>query len=456
MSRQQALVSSYIVKKGQIEQFGYKITLQKRTNNSATETGFTSYVRTFKMYESLFSKFMYVEGLIVDGGGIIQRLGVQPGDILRFEIFKDASDTIEDKISKDFVIEQLGGQLRNEGQKSSKYTFRAISNIGFKNLTNVVKKSYRGKPSEIVKSISTEFLKPAPNELLANNFTSTFGSLVYNVNNKPPFAAIEDISKHCIAEDDDKKGNFFFYEDRNGIYFRPLADIVQSANAFIYTFTPEKNRSQTSASNDYFRIQEFTHHESTDQRKKLLSGTLKNKTLTFDFVRRTIEETTFDIRSEPDKTLLLGKNLLMDEEEMSTFIGDINSDQRETNEEPNLFIRCSGVAYDNTNEYLGAIHGLAKAQKGLLNQTAISVVLLGNPKIKPGDIIDIKINQASGEPKEDSDFVLSGKFLVGSCAHSITDVEKYITICDVFKDGYERSIEDYRKDINSHFIKQRA
>jgi len=456
MSQTQSLVQSFVVKKGQIEQFGYKITLIKRTNNSDTETGLTTYARTFRIYESLFSKFMYVEGLFVDGGNIIQRLGIQPGDILRFDIFKDPSDTIDDKISKEFVVEQIGGQIRNEGQKSSKYTFRAVSKIGFKSLTNVVKKSYRGRASDIVKNMCEEFLTPTPDQIQPENFANTFGALTYTISSKPPFAAIEEISKHCISENDDKKGNYFFYETRDKIYFKPLADIVASGNSFNYIFSPEKNRNQTSASNDYFRIQEFVHHESTDQRKKIMMGSLKNKTVVFDFVRRTIEETTFDIRNETKNVLLLGQNLLMDKEEMTNFVGDVNNDQRETNEEPSLFIRCSGVAYDNTNEYIGSITSLAIAQKALLNQTVMTVVLLGNPRLKPGDIINIKINQAAGEPREESDFFISGKFLVGSCVHAITDVEKYVTICDLFKDGYERSIEDYRKDINSQFIKERA
>ena len=180
---------------------------------------------------------------------------------------------------------------------------------------------------------------------------------------------------------------------------------------------------------------------------------MKNKTLTFNFISRRVDEQVFNLKEEYKDIIQLGPHLLMDEEEIDNYVGD---DKRFTDEEQSVFIRCSDEAYDRTQDFIGSARSVRDAQKSLMNQTVMTVTLHGNPKIRPGDIIDVTINQASGQDRVEKDFVLSGRFLVGSCAHSVTDVQSYITICDLFKDGYERSIADYRRDINSHFVKPRA
>lgn len=444
------LTTSFFLKKGQIDQFGYKITLIKNTNNSSTVVGLTTYVRHFKLFESIFSKFMYVEGLLVDGGGIVQRMGIQPGDIMLIDLYKDPSDTEDLKISKEFIIEQIGGQARTDGNKVTRYPFRAVSKIGFEGLKNKVKKSFNGPADKVVAKISDYYLKAEPK--LTKNFTSTFGDIKYIASSATPFDTIENISKQCISASNPKDGNFFFYETRDSLVFRSLRDIVASGNTYPYILAVNKNRSETSLANDYFRIQDFTHHESTDQRAKIQQGALKNKTVLFDFISRKVTETTFDVKRDYRDVLLMGDNLAMDDEEIGNYVDD---DKRSTDEEQSLFIRCSNESYDQPQDYIGSIKSYAQAQRALMNQTVLTVTIHGNPRLKPGDTIELEMNQSSAEYKQEKDIFLTGKFLVGSCAHSVTDADRYVTICDIFKDGYERSINDYRKDINNHFIKPR-
>lgn len=446
-----SLATSFFLNKGKVDQFGYKIIFKKRTNKSSTETGFATYVRHFRMYESIFSKFMYVEGLIVDGGGMVQRLGIQPGDIMEIDIYKDPSDPLELKISKEFVIEQLGGEDRSEGQKSTRYTFRAVSKVGYEGLKNKVKKYFKNTSTDIVKSIAVDYLRVEPGQI--KTFTDTFGDVSYVAPSISPLEAIEHIAAHSISKANPNDTSFFFYETRDGVYFQSLENIVKSANAFPYIFAVTKNRDEQSASNDYFRVQEFTHYNVTDQRRNVVNGLLKNKTIVFNPIERTINETIFNLKEEFRDIIQLGPNLLMDEEEIDNYVGD---EERFTDEEQSVYVRCSDESYDKPQDYISSARPVRQAQKFLMNQTVLTVTIHGNPRLKPGDIIDLSINQSSAEPKQEKDMFLNGKFLVGSCVHSITDAQKYITICDLFKDGYERSITEYRKDVNSHFVRPRA
>lgn len=119
-----------------------------------------------------------------------------------------------------------------------------------------------------------------------------------------------------------------------------------------------------------------------------------------------------------------------------------------------MFLRCSQKSYkdsekDSTEEFLSKIRPYSVGQMGLLNQTRLTISVLGNPKILPGDVIEIEMAQASGDSTiEEKDFVLGGKFLVGTVVHAITDSDDYSLIIDLYKDSYERNIS-FRKDINS-------
>lgn len=447
------VATSAIIKKEQIDQFAYKITLVKRTNGVNTEIGFNTYVRHFKLFESIFSKFTYIEGLILDGMNVAQRFGIQPGDVFRVDIYKDPSDVApHERISKDFIIQDLGGQERSEGNKAAKYAFRAISESGHRGLKTKVKRSYRGKGSAIVNIIAGQYVtKGTLNPAMRWESIGSYGVIKYVVPSLTPFEAIENISKHCISASNPKDGNYFFYEVRDTVYFKPLKAIVAHANNHKYALSADKNRApDNQAANDYFRVIEFQHHQSTDQQKFLQSGTLLNKVTTFDFITRKITDKKFGLLGMKQDILLMGDYLLMDNQEVNHFIPG----NKETDEQTNLFIRCSSESYkdskeDKTVETLTKARPYAQAQKGLMNQTVLTISVLGNPRIKPGDTIQLEMAQPSGDVVQEKDFVLSGKFFVGSCAHSITDMDDYTTIIELFKDGYERDITQYRKDINS-------
>ena len=449
------IATSALIKGEQIDQFGYKITLVKRTNGVSTEVGFNTYVRHFKIFESLFSKFTYIEGLILDGMNVTQRFGIQPGDLFRVDIFKDPSDIApHERIQKDFVIEHLGGQERSTGNKAAKFTFRAVSETGHRGLKNKVKKSFRGKGSAIVSAIRSQYLDPT----MKMESIGSFGNMRCVIPSLTPFEAIENISKQCMSGSNPTDGNYFFYEVRDTVYFKPLKAIVAAANNHKYVLAADKNRApDLQAANDYFRIIEFQHHESTDQRNYLQNGTLSNKVLTFDFITREIKTTGFSILALKEDILLMGQHLLMDSQEVDHFV--TKQGQPGTDEVTSLFVRCSNRSYlekpkdENTifcsEEFIEKVRPFAQAQRGLMNQTVLTISILGNPRIKPGDTVEIEMAQASGDFVDEKDFVLHGKFLVGSSAHSITDMDNYTTILELFKDGYERDISVYRKDINN-------
>lgn len=453
MTAQDVVGQPFIINNKQVDQFGYKALLIKNTNNSKAQFNFTTYLQRFSLFEGMFSKFMYVEGQIFDGATFVKTVGIQAGDIIKIDLFKQPEDSLDNIISGEFYIESVSGSTKLVSGKGEIFTFRAVSKIGFMALKSKIKRSFNGKASEIIQQICDKFFDLEPGKVSANNIEETFGVLNISASSLHPFDVIERINSQAVSPAN-KAGdnNFFFYETRQGVVYKSLRKIVQDANTFNYIIPADKNRSEESKDQDYFRILEIEVKTTDNQGQKVKEGVLENQTLTFDFILRKIEKKTFKLKDNFKDILLMGENLKFDMDEIDNLVGD---EQRTTDEEQNVFPRCSSKSYDQQEDFISLKRGPSQAQYQLMNQTVISCRVLGNPKIKPGDIIELKAAQANPSDIEQRDPFLNGKFLVGSVKHVVIDAGTYETVVDLFKDGYELDISNFRRDTNSNLVKQR-
>lgn len=450
MTDSAVIAQSFLVNNKQVDQFGYRALLIKNTNNSKAQFGFTTYLQRFTMFEGMFSKFMYCEGQVYDGASFIQKVGLQAGDILRITLFKDPDDSENDTVTNDFYIESLSAGTRLVGGKGEIFTFRAVSKIGVVGLRTKIKRSFTGKASDIINNLCEKFFEIEPNKVNPNNIEETFGELSISASSMNPFDFIERLNAHAVSASN-KAGdnNFFFYETRDGVVYKSLRKIISDANTFNYIVPVDKNRDQKSAANDYFRIEEYQVKNFNDQRAKVEHGVLQNQTLTFDFISRNIEKKSFELKDSYKDILLLGNNLAFDTEEIDHLVG---KQETVTDDDQHIFTRCSSKCYDQPEDFITLKKGPSQAQYVLMNQTVVSCRILGNPKLKPGDIVNIKAAQPNTSEQKEYDIFLTGNFLVGSVKHIVMDAASYETVIDLFKDGYEFDISNYRKDTNSNFI----
>ena len=289
-----------------------------------------------------------------------------------------------------------------------------------------------------------------PGKVDPKNVEETFGSLNVSASSLEPFQVIERVNSQAVSPANGAgDNNFFFYETREGVIYKSLRKIIQDANTFNYIVPADKNRNQESEEKDYQRLLEFQVKAMDDQRQKMIEGVLENQTLTFDFISRKIEKKSFKLKDNYRDILLLGDNLAFDMDEIDNLIGDNN---RVTDEEQHVFPRCSNKSYDQQEDFISLKRGPSQAQYHLMNQMVISCRVLGNPKIKPGDVIDLKAAQPDATDQEQRDPFLTGKFLVGSAKHVVIDAGTYETVLDLFKDGYEFDISNFRRDTNSNLI----
>ena len=312
MTAQDVVGQPFIINNKQVDQFGYKALLIKNTNNSKAQFNFTTYLQRFSLFEGMFSKFMYVEGQIFDGATFVKTVGLQAGDIIKIDLFKQPEDSLDDIISGEFYIESVSGSTKLVSGKGEIFTFRAVSKIGFMALKSKIKRSFNGKASEIIQQICDKFFDLEPGKVSANNIEETFGVLNISASSLQPFDVIERINSQAVSPAN-KAGdnNFFFYETRQGVVYKSLRKIVQDANTFNYIIPADKNRSEESKDQDYFRILEFEVKTTDNESQKVEEGVLENQTLTFDFISRKIEKKTFKLfKSEETNLPVLAKSII--------------------------------------------------------------------------------------------------------------------------------------------------
>lgn len=446
------LAQSFVVNSTQVDQFGYRVLLIKNTNNSKSEFGFTTYLQKFTIYEGMFSKFMYCEGQIFDGASFLQKVGLQAGDCLRISLYKDTSDVEGDMITNDYFIDSLGAGTRLVGGKGETFTFRAVSKIGTAGLRSKLKRSFNGKASDIIQFICNKIFELEPGKVKPENIEETSGSLSLIASSVTPFEFIESVNSQAISSANKAKdNNFFFYETRDGVVYKSLRKIVKDSKSYKYVVPVDKNRNPESQAKDYYRILEYQVKTFNDQRAKVEQGVMENQTLTFDFISRKITKQSFKLKNSYKDILLLGDNLAFDVDEIDNLVGE----NTVTDDEQNILPRCSNRSYDQPEDFISIKRGPTQAQYFLMNQTILSCRILGNPKLKPGDTINIEASQPSASADREMDAFLSGNFLITSLRHIVMDAGSYETIVDLFKDGYEFDISNYRKDTNSNLINQR-
>lgn len=434
----------------QTDQFGYSITLKKRTNGSSAIYGFNTYMRDFTIYESLLSKMMYLEGTIYDGGGFIERAGVQSGDIISVVLHKDEKDSADQKIIKDFYVQYLSNGQRNLNSKGKTYKVQAISKAGYQDTKTKIQKSFSGKCSDLTRAVCKDYLLLDSKDYPAKNFEATVGQINLIGSSLSPFGIIDQLSTFALSTFKTKDSNFLFYETRDGVYFKSLRTISQSGNNFTYTVTVDKNRDDDK-NVDYFRVMEYDQHGTNDNLRKIREGALENEIVSYDFVSRRIVKRSFDLKKQYRDILLMGPNLAIDTDE----IDNANTRDRKTDVKHDIFFRCSDTSYDKLVDPISEKYNTTRAQSEMINQTKITIMVLGNPFIKPGDTITLNVRQMSGNPDpNENDLYLNGKFLVVSSKHFVQGAAGYVSIFDLFKDGYELNVSKYRRDNNAHFIKR--
>jgi hypothetical protein len=239
---------------------------------------------------------------------------------------------------------------------------------------------------------------------------------------------------HSISEEGGEDASlYFFYEDRDGFKFKTLNKIITDANTHPYVVSVDKN---VDGAVDLQKIQHFSQLKAGSQSERMDAGMYENEIVEFDPMSRSINNKLWKFKDASDGIQLLGSSSVVDK--TNNLKQWVNGTESKVRGLSNLVkFRVNDEAYDATNNY-GRKFGAMVAQKSMFNQIIYSIQIFGTTNIKAGDILDITAPSLSMQGDAPSlDFSLQGKFLVGDVRHRVVGGEHYMTILNIFKDGYE-------------------
>lgn len=412
---------------GQPDAFGYQIAFVKKPAEGDEKSySATQYVTEFNVYESLFAKGLCLTLGVFDGGGLMETLALQPGDMVDLTLFKDEDS---EKLVKRFVILNIGNISRAPNSQAKTYTVSAMTMPAFLNKKKTVYRGFKGKHSDMVTTICKDYLEMEEVEVEA-----TYGDFTVVAPGKAPFKLLSQIMLHSISEEGGESASlYFFYEDRDGFKFKTLNKIVADANVHSYTLSVDKNVDGVS---DLTKIQHFSQLKAGSQSERMAAGMYENEVVEFDPISRSISSTLWKFKEAGEPLQLLGKNAVVDKvNNLAQWTSDVESKVRGL---ANMVkFRVNDEAFEGTNNY-GRKFGAMVAQKAMFNQIIYAIQIFGTTNIKAGDVLDITAPSMSMQNDAPQlDFSLQGKFLVGDVRHRVVGGENFVTILNIFKDGFE-------------------
>lgn len=411
----------------QPDSFGYQVAFVKtKADGQEAVYSATQYATEINVFESLFAKGCCLTMGVFDGGGLMETIALQPGDAVDVTLMKDEDSA---KVVKRFIILNIGNVNRAGNSSAKTYQISAITLPAFLNKKQTVYRGFKGKHADMVSIICREYLQLSEVEI-----EQTYGDFTLVSPGKAPFRLLSQIMQHAISSTYGEDGSlFFFYEDRDGFKFKTLNKIVADAKVHNYQVSVDKNVDGVA---DLSKIQAFQQLKAGSQAERISAGMYENEVVEFNHVDRSISNTLWKFKEAGDRISVLAPSPVFDR---------INNLAQWTNEAESKIrglsnlvkFRSSDEAYDGVNN-LGRKYGSMMAQKAAFNQIIYAVQIFGNTDIKAGDVLDItapamKMQSDSGE----LDFSLQGRFLVGDVRHRMTNGEQFVTVLNLFKDGYE-------------------
>lgn len=405
-----------------IDAFAYSVVLVK--NGSGMRHDITSMVEEFNLFSSLNAMAMQSMFSISDGAGAVQRLGMQPGDGIETTVVKDINSS---KITNRYVILGIDKAQRLQNSKVRVYQITALSPAAHYNKTATVNQSYKGTFSDVIKTISSKFLK-------IDNLDAeeTVGQRTLLMPGKSPFKLINWMAMHAVSSENGPNSLFFFFENHKGFHFKSLRRILKDANTMVYSVGVDINRDDDPKM-FYYRIQDFHHNRIGDHADRLEGGIFENELMQFNVQNQTITSKKFRYKDSYQDVQAIGTKSIVDLKH-NYDPWTTPADTKAKGSRNFLMTRSDESAYGQQNTIEQKFNNTIASAR-LFNQISFSFVFLGNPSLNVGDILDVQAPSLTGETTPSLDPLMTGKFLVSNLRHRIWGAENFVTIVDCFSDG---------------------
>lgn len=399
-------------------------------------------------YENILQATISVHINLKDGVNLKTDLPINGGEYLKLQF----SDSFEDSVQIRFDDEEnplrvykVEGRSRHR-DRMEKYTILCAPDHLLKQQYMTIDRSYVRQPaSAIAYSIIGSSFNYEITEL-----DETEGLHTHTFARTTPFQAINQVISECQSKENGSSC-FFFFQTNDGYNLRDLDNMlsqqvrrVEIDGVFqdvIYNYISGETKADDQFAGS--RILDYKEPVSFDLLDGIMDGQYGIKTSYFDPIRKRMDEdsylheTDFETGKHSNPKPLISTNISQEfgaqpsiEKYMVSNYSSIFSDYI-TSRDP--VIRNSFKRKQNFASQKASVLARIKNNK-------INVVVHGDSRIMAGQTMRINIPTSGVKPKseEQLDKFVSGKYLIVSTHHNITDSD-YKTVLTVVKDSNLKS-----------------
>lgn len=367
-------------------------------------------VLTIQVFEDMLSPFMSGSIILNDGVALPSNLKLVGQEILRLKL---KTPTIDKKnyIQGDFYIYKLDNYAL-ASDTVSVYTLHFISIEAIVDINATISKAYRGKCSEIIQNIFSEFkskkklnIEQTPN---ATSYISNFWS---------PTENIRYVARRALNQKNNP--NMIFFENRNGFNFVSFDTLATQEvsqyfvkDNFVREILPN-GIARRNIDDEYKRINALKIDNVFDYIDMTNKGAFTSKIISNDIVTKKYSVENYDIKTEwgsrehSNKFPLFSNALLSSTSKIYT----------------------ANKQYGTYNGFPDATDSKYKQKRSAslaqLSSNRITIEVFGRTDYTVGQLVDVTIYKTAPARVDDSakdliDGMLSGKYIISAIHHSIT------------------------------------
>ena len=268
-------------------------------------------------YEDIFTNGIFGNILINDSFSYHNKLSWCGDEFLVLRFTKSFYETTDptNTVKGIFRVYKPDNRYLSNPQNEN-YTIHFCSEEVFLSQRIIVGKTYKNKKiSDIVVDICLNYLKIPADKLGAtgngsySNIEETFDKVDITINNMTPMQAISWLCTQAVSNKIGLEGGatYLFWRNKKGWFFKSIMSILNDVKGNIYPETsvfPPKTyywygvKNVSDAGGDQENVLQILSYEienTHDSVERTHRGMFNNKLISIDYLRRTHEETTFEI-----------------------------------------------------------------------------------------------------------------------------------------------------------------
>jgi hypothetical protein len=440
------------------------ISLSIRTSDGSDPVDIKPLFVELNYYEDIFSSVTCGDVVISDAQGMIEKLGLNGNEYIKFTLAKDVDtpDDPQSTIDKQFRIYKIGGRQKGTVEAAENYILYFASDEMLINSQYRISKSYPYMSiKDMVTDILQNYLQVADARFDPDRLEETDGSYNFIIPNLKPFEAINWLMQYARPADTTSIGNdMIFFEDSDSYVMASLQTLFTQPSIGTFKYEP-KNMHPTdyvdSSSNDLnrfmFNIDQYEIVTSFDTMHGVNSGTMANQLMALNPLTQSYNVHTFSysdysttakslnpINSDGTGSLPIVNNLQNRNGDSITQTAQANFKLAfsNTDNDQNDYISSKPQGSVTNSVFIEDVLTMRKAQLSLTNYHKMKLMMAGNPFLTVGQVMtfDLISTTPSGDPDnpKGSDALYSGNYLISATRHLIT-TGGYSTILEIVKES---------------------